>query len=635
MKAAVQTVKRYPILFLFCAAAVFVFGQTPSNKGKAKTAGADDASKPLWQSVLGGDAVSSPKRTSYGFVGLSEGKILSACTGNGTVIWRRSLPDSPSAWFTVSAYNFIYLVSEDGTKLALYNPDGIMLWQTVLEEKAVSDPLCGRDGRVFIAGKNSLSCYGTQGTKKWTLSLPQAGRFALQEMNDGSVLYIPEAKKNGASMGIRISPYGELIEDIVFTAEISCLASHESGLILGFKTGTVGCASVLKSVTKTLWSIPPQKSGSVPGLIIPGSQGFCVLYSDFTLCEYDFQKRSVLWSAQNSRLKPGENFFAAYDTDSYLFAHTAPSGTYAASYTAAGIPEQNEKKSNGGAKNGGTNRDKRDKKDESKNNDKADKAPQRLLWEREIKTAADSRFPLITSTLHLIVCGKNWVVSAYDLKNKNENIKPPIYDFEPYRIQNYAGFTNTIERLAKETEQAVRSARYEKNADVAEHLRAGNYGVKEYGYKKRIQNALNSYAEDYLLPNRRSTDTVEKTTTLALMAQFETTDFNYAVPLFLKNEEEPVLLAAAMRCAGSIGYDPDGKMLEAIEHLYATKKTVLPDPVLVELAEAVYALCRYMGRPAFIKRGKAVLSDMLTSGKSGSVQNKVRAVMLRFIALEQ
>lgn len=74
-------------------------------------------------------------------------------------------------------------------------------------------------------------------------------------------------------------------------------------------------------------------------------------------------------------------------------------------------------------------------------------------------------------------------------------------------------------------------------------------------------------------------------------------------------------------------------MLASIEHVYLSKRTKLGDAALVELAEAVYEICRYMGRPAFIKRGKAVLSDMF-SGTKGILQQKVRAVMLRFIELE-
>lgn len=580
----------------------------------------DTVTESEWQSVLGGDAVSSPKRTSYGFVSISEGRILSACTGTGTVIWRRSLPDMPSQWYCVTDKDFIYLVSSSGKKLALYSPDGIMLWQTELEEKASGEPLAGRDGRVFIAGKNSVSCYGTRGTRKWSVPLPESSDFPLTEMNDGSLLYIPAATKNGASMGIRLSPYGEKLEDIVFTAKISSIFPHVNGPVIGFTTGTVGCAAVVPplapksgaasalknavdsdtgATTQTLWSIPPAKSGSVPELIVPGSDGFCVLYSDSSLCEYDFKTRKILWSVKNNKLKAGKNFFSFFDGTSYLFAATSSSQSYAVSYAAAGTKTEAGK----------------------------------ILREKIIRTESGSRFPIITPSLHLIVCNDKWVVTAYSLLNKNEELPAEKYEFRPQTAQTYGAFTNSIKSRAQENGKTVADARYESVADIAESLRSGDFGIKEYGYKRRIENAVADYSDEYLSSNTRSANVTEKNNTLFLIEHFETTDFNYAVPLFLQREEDPVLIAATLRAAGGIGYDPDGKMLASIEHAYLSKRTKLGDAALVELAEAVYEICRYMGRPAFIKRGKAVLSDMF-SGTKGILQQKVRAVMLRFIELE-
>ena len=400
----------------------------------------DTVTESEWQSVLGGDAVSSPKRTSYGFVSVSEGRILSACTGTGTVIWRRSLPDMPSQWYCVTDKDFIYIVSSSGKKLALYSPDGIMLWQTELEEKASGEPLAGRDGRVFIAGKNSVSCYGTQGTRKWSVSFPESSDFPLMEMNDGSLLYIPAATKNGASMGIRLSPYGEKLEDIVFTAKISSIFPHVNGPVIGFTTGTGGCAAVVPApapkagtadssagaTTQTLWSISPSKTGFVPELIIPGSEGFCVLYSDSSLCEYDFKTRKVLWRVKNNKLKAGKNFFSFFDGTSYLFAATSSSQSYAVSYAAAGTKTEAGK----------------------------------ILREKIILTERGSRFPIITPSLHLIVCNDKWVVTAYSLLNKNEELPAEKYEFRPQTTQTYGAFTNSIKSRAQENGQTVTDARY-------------------------------------------------------------------------------------------------------------------------------------------------------------------------------
>ncbi len=606
-----NTVKKNVCVWQLLCILCVLQAQRGSTNRKTQAPPAD----PVWQSVLGGNAVSPPKRTSYGFVAVSEGGILSACTGSGTVIWRRRLSDKPSALYTVTPHDFIYLVSSNGAKLSLFNPDGFMLWQNVLEEKAVSAPLCGRDGRVFIAGKNSLSCYGTQGTKRWSIELPRGGDFALYEMNDGSLLYIPEKKKNGAHTGIRISPYGELLEDLEFTAQIASLASYDGGLIFGFKTGTVGCVAVSNAATETQWSIPAPQKGSVPELIIPGKTGFCVLYSGRSLCEYDYKTRSLLWSVQNAHLEAGKDFFSAYDNGAYLFARTSAAGTYTAAYSSF-------LQKTASAKDVKTS-----KEDELLDGGAA------ALWEKNIKTAPGSRYPLITHSLYLVVCGTDWKTAAYTIKDDDKD-GHTVYDFQPARIQTYGAFTGTGRKLQPNVRDGIAHARYEPFSDIAARLSAGDYGIKEYGYKKRIENELISYAEEYFSPQNAASSAVKKNATLSLIERFETTDFNYAVPLFLKNEKEPVLLGAAMHCAARLGYDPDGKMLEAIEQVYRGKKTILPDGILIELAESVYALCRYMGRPAFIRRGKALLSDMLITPRSTAVKNKIHEIMFRFIELE-
>lgn len=547
-----------------------------------------------WQSVLGGNVLCAPKRTSYGFAALSEGKILSACTGNGTVIWRRRLNEEASPFYTVSKEDFIYLVSADGMNLYLYNPDGILLWQCRLIEKAVSPPLCGRDGRVFIAGKNSVSCYGTQGTKKWTLSLPAAGSFNLTEMNDGSILYIQQEKKGEADTGKRISPYGEVLEDIVFKGELSVLSSAENTLIIGLKTGTAGFISVREAETKTVRSIPPLANKAVPQTVISGKEEFCILYSDASLCSYDLKTGTLLWEAQNPQLKAGalqteQHFYTVYENGTYHFAYTEKSGTYTVSY---------------------------------------DSKSGKITGEKMLRTQKDARFPLITSSLYLIVCGNKWIVSGYDLKNKEHS--GALQNLNPAK-----NIGSTTYNFKTENKRFYASS-YERTADIAAALKQGDFGTKEYGYKRRIQNDLNDYRDEYaVLQKRSSVNTAAKINTLSLIERFETADFNYAVPLFLKNETEPALFAAALHCAGKLGYDPDGTMLEAVEHLYEAKKTSLGDAVLIELAESVYSLCRYMGRPAFIKRGKAILSDMLSlRTRDGMLQTRVREIMFRFIELE-
>ena len=57
-----------------------------------------NSQEPDWQAVIGGEAVSPCVATSYGVALLSDGRLLSACTGSGTVIWQMSIKGRPSPY---------------------------------------------------------------------------------------------------------------------------------------------------------------------------------------------------------------------------------------------------------------------------------------------------------------------------------------------------------------------------------------------------------------------------------------------------------------------------------------------------------------------------------------------------------
>lgn len=537
--------------------------------------------------MLGGNVVAPPKRTSYGFISLIEGRLMSASTGSGTVIWRKSIKGVPSAFFTINDENFVYITTDNATKLSLYSPDGIFLWEAELAEPAVADPIVGRDGRVFIVSKTSISCYGTQGTRKWFTRVPEGGTLPLSEMNDGSLLYIPFFTKNDASIGIRISPYGESLEEIEFTGRISTLTSFSDGIIFGFENGTIGSCAVINNVTETTWALAPQKtSNAVPQVIIPGYDGFCVLFSNSHIAEYSLHDQSLMWQLTDHKVQAGQNFFSAYDNGRYVFA----SQNYTVAY-------QNAQSSEG----------------------------VNTLWQKQVSSSEVPSFPIVTSSAYLIIASSNWIISGYNLldeENFNEINRTQIDD---NKIDVYTGFRSrnknpSLDQMSFET--------------MMQSLSAGDYASLELEYKQFIQNYLTQYQTEYMNSTDYFSNLAEKSNVVMLAAKFETSDYDYLIPLMLKNEKDPSIIVATLRAARTIAYDPDEIMLKAIEYLYNTQKSLLSPTVLSELSEAVYSICRYMGRPALTKRGKEILSSMLLPGTYSTAQIKAQEILLRFIDLE-
>src|SRR5574344_2619656 len=103
---------------------------------------------PNWIAVLGGNVLCEPVRTSYGFAVVGEGKMVSAFTPSGTVLWQRSFAKAIKPYLTVGLSDMLYVVS--GTSvLTMLNPSGAVIWSTDVGFSVQNEPLAGRDGRIL------------------------------------------------------------------------------------------------------------------------------------------------------------------------------------------------------------------------------------------------------------------------------------------------------------------------------------------------------------------------------------------------------------------------------------------------------------------------------------------------------
>ena len=141
-------IKKAFLVFSF-QLSVFSFSQTPQRTYDLTK------QEPNWQAVIGGEAVSPCVATSYGVALLSDGRLLSACTGSGTVIWQMSIKGRPSPYIS-SFGDFLYVVS-DGTKINLMNPSGKTLWTSNTQFQITNSPVVGIDGRAFVQGKKQIA----------------------------------------------------------------------------------------------------------------------------------------------------------------------------------------------------------------------------------------------------------------------------------------------------------------------------------------------------------------------------------------------------------------------------------------------------------------------------------------------
>src|SRR5574344_956062 len=333
---------------------------------------------PNWISVLGGNVLCEPVRTSYGFAVVGEGKMVSAFTPSGTVLWQRSFTKSIKPYLTVGLSDMLYVVS--GTSmLTMLNPSGAVIWSTDTGFSIQNEPLAGRDGRVFVNGKNTIACYGTNAVCRWSIETETQDKDAPPaELNDGSLLVFLSKTENGRSVASRVSPFGVVMENIIFTGKVKQAVSCKEGTLLTFTDGSAGFCSVKDGSLDSRW-------------VLSSSDG--VLSSHTAACSADLflEGKAVLCSGNPARLyivSTADGSISntintnTIDTADISCLTFSPDGIIAADNNSALCTNAD-----------GT-----------------------FLWEALFNPLKKWNYLFPTDSGYLAFCGTNWVIEAYRMK---------------------------------------------------------------------------------------------------------------------------------------------------------------------------------------------------------------------------
>jgi len=99
-------------------------------------------------------------------------------------------------------------------------------------------------------------------------------------------------------------------------------------------------------------------------------------------------------------------------------------------------------------------------------------------------------------------------------------------------------------------------------------------------------------------------------------------DVPWLVTLF-RRERYPTVMAAAALAIGSIGFDPEGRAMAEFAALASPGNSFRNEHVLVSIAAAAGALCRFSGAPAY-EAGVRVLLMLSSVNQPPSVQRQAR-----------
>jgi len=565
-----------PFLVLFTENALFSQSRAAVQRDFA-------TEEPNWTLTLNGKIIAPPQATSYGFAVLTDGRTVYAASDDGTLLWQRQLGGRISPYLTVLDGDFLLTVFR-GNTLTLLNPEGLPLWSARVPFTLTASPFIGRDARIFVRGKTDIACYGIKGVCKWHIRTEEQDLQAIQELPDGSIVVLLTKPDNGRTAALRISPFGEVMEKFAFTGIVaSCVSSPQGGILVTLKSGGAGlCALDDKNKTTTKWAL----SRTENGLPLPANDGgFFIPYST---------TRAALVQAAGAdaavtfyKLFDGEaaTHYRVPGIDVLRISYVQPflRGMAFADTTGAVFCTERE-----GA-----------------------------VWDVRLPAMNGASDPwnylLYTESGYLIVCKKSWTIAGFRIvqnvgggqlqrqERGNYNAffaqETPLYAMYEIEGKLDTRFTGTERRTA---------------------LESGMYGTLEKAWASELRGACEAYRSTIASAStggraKRSVFIEDVAGTDAMFKQlsrYGTSAESEIIARLIEAESVGVHLPTLVAQAGECAYDPAGSMLDSLDKAF---RTIPPQNtrLLQAVCDAVFSICRFMGRPAFYRHGKDILARLL------------------------
>ncbi|MCR4580448.1 MAG: hypothetical protein K5681_08880 [Treponema sp.] len=546
-----------------------------------------------WTRVLPGTVITEPVYTSYGFCLETDDKNLVAISDKGSILWEKSFARTKNIHIASLSCDFILFFDNDKSLMKLINPSGSLVWERKIPikvKKSATSVFTGRDGRFIIKDDSSIYCYGMNGICRWKITSQSLKDLSPQELPDGSIIFFTE-EKDGLTCGIRVSPFGEIMEEITFSGQVIQSCWCQDGVLLSFKDGTAGLFSLEDGLAKNKWVF----NVKVQGLSFVSSedhQKVCALQpaeNNVTVHVLDAKTGNSKKTFKIENLKGNKLAKAIFNS----------TGLFICDYERAFL-----------YKTDGT-----------------------MLWcgrfeGQNLKSAWN--YLTFTDDNYLILSRKNWTLDSFRLYQKSSSASdsagkkkaqckyPDFIEVNTAQFEYfYGGFDSKFT-----------------NPAIISQLQKGDYSYKEIDW---LSNALSTgFAYTSKLTksqfNMRSEQTVfeedgpglEKI--LAQLPYFATSDSAELCAEIIRKSSNITILNAVLKGLSQCGYDPEGKILSALE--FAASKIDKKNITTIQsICDAVVSVCIYMGKPAYFSKGREILKSFMSANYDARSREYVRSAL--------
>lgn len=556
-----------------------------------------------WFEVIPGEVVSEPAVTSFGFCLITDAKTISSFTNTGKLLWEKDFKQYRDSKIYTLPEDFYLVVKNSFRTISLLNPSGYEIWSKQMDLPLYGNPLAGRDGRFFIRTITSVSCFGITGIQKWTLELPKQNSIPMNELPDGSFVVFLEQLENNKTKGLRISPFGEILEEIIFSGVVLKAESCNEGVLLNFEDGSAGLFSLNKEnnaenkwVLQTEQLKPNKQQCENARFVVDDSKNKVIyIYPEENKCHlYSIDPSTGVVTGLFVIDKiNGYKIQKAIYQDKNVFITDYKNGAYYSEY--------------------GVN-----------------------LWNGIMPLQNGKpvfNYTIFTNDNSLILCGADWTLSGYKLKQSmkkqtgTEKIKKNYNQFLDDFNNSYAYLAEINSNLASEKRIL--------------QLKNGNYGKKEITFINELNEASTSYSS--FISSKATnysegkslfeTDVADLEKVMLQLSLFSTDSFNHSISKYLKVVTNRTLQFALLSGISENGYDPDLMIMKSL-NILAGKTNTKDDLMLKKICDSVYSICVFMGRPAYNDLGKDIIKPLLGGSYSTQTRMYARDTLKKIMDLE-
>ena len=393
------------------------------------------------------------------------------------------------------------------------------------------------------------------------------------------------------------------MEEITFTSVVAGVKQSKFGTILIFTDGSLGICSSTDNMAVTRWSIPALVSPSVSS--VPPQIYLDTLH---TLCAVVTASgsQSLVTVVDLDKGEKKFNVSAAINLNDLQF------GTI----DLTNIVLCDSQKALGLSLDDGV---------EVWNSD----LPGKLTWD----------YMLYTPKGYIITLEKkSWLISAYRVTQTIGSQQYRAYKSEKTNYPVYIELATQKANIPQnDSEVFMNLIPPDLEKTIYRSIYEGNYGTSEAQWQ-----ALVTRENTRCLSNSKSVsqnpmasyDITYKESIIKLMGAFESSCFNRNLAQILQQETDISLLRTALRASAKIAYDPNLELLSSIELLLGKTSLLSNYTITTAICNAVYEICRFMGKPALFSRGRYILSYLLNQKLDSKTKDYAVYTLQKLISLE-